>query len=125
MRCHVHPDFSGKHFRGVAACRRALMGMARYSDGFSRPCLCYPVGGAGKIGRMRIMAAFAAGCPLKSVFLMPKIQKILLQAAFGLSGTLIWEDNKPFSIYEDRYGYQIQVCRMEEVVWKITGITMK
>ncbi len=50
MRCHVHSDFSRKHFRGVAACRRALMGMARYNDGFSRPCLCYPVGGAGETG---------------------------------------------------------------------------
>ncbi|MDE6760140.1 MAG: hypothetical protein K2J90_05580 [Lachnospiraceae bacterium] len=50
MRCHVYPDFSRKHFRGVAACRRALMGMARYNDGFSRPCLCYPAGGAGKTG---------------------------------------------------------------------------
>lgn len=50
MRCHVHPDFSGKHFRGVAASRRALMGMVRYYDGFSRPCLCYPAGGAGKTG---------------------------------------------------------------------------
>lgn len=45
MRCHVHPDFSGKHFRGVAASRQALMGMARCSDGFSRSCLCYPAGG--------------------------------------------------------------------------------
>ena len=26
------------------------MGMARYNDGFSRPCLCYPVGGAGETG---------------------------------------------------------------------------
>lgn len=47
----MHPDFSRKHFRGVAACRRALMGMAKYNDGFSRPCLCYPAGGAGKTGR--------------------------------------------------------------------------
>lgn len=50
MRCHVHPDFSGKHFRGVAASRRALMGMVRCCDGFSRPCLCYPAGDAGKTG---------------------------------------------------------------------------
>lgn len=75
MRYHVHPDFSGKHFRGVAASRRALMGMVRCCDGFSRPCLCYPAGGAGETGKMRIMAVKAAGCPLKPVFPMPKIQK--------------------------------------------------
>ncbi len=74
MRCHVHPDFSRKHFRGVAACRRALMGMARYNDGFSRSCLCYPAGGPERLAVMRMMAAFAVSCPLKSVFLMPKIQ---------------------------------------------------
>lgn len=51
MRCHVHPDFSEKHFRGVAASRRAWMGMVRYYDGFSRLCLCYPVGDAGKTGK--------------------------------------------------------------------------
>ena len=70
----MHPDFSRKHFRGVAACRRALMGMARYSDGFSRSCLCYPVGDAGEIGSNEDNSCESSGCPLKSVFPMPKIQ---------------------------------------------------
>lgn len=78
----MHPDFSRKHFRGVAASRRAWMGMVRYYDGFSRPCLCYPAGGAGETGKMRIMAVKAAGCPLKSVFLMPKIQNDIITSGF-------------------------------------------
>jgi hypothetical protein len=50
------------------------MGMARRSDGFRRPCLCYPAGGAGKTGNH--------------------------------------EDNKTFSIHENRYGYQVWVYRI-------------
>lgn len=88
MRCHVHPDFSRKHFRGVAASRRAWMGLVRYYDGFSRSCLCYPAGGAGETGKMRIMAVKAAGCPLKSVFLMPKIQNDIITSGFQVIGNI-------------------------------------
>ncbi len=88
MRYHVHSDFSRKHFRGVAACRRALMGMARYSDGFSRPCLCYPAGGAGETGNHEDNSCEISSCPLKSVFPMLKIQTNIKISGFGLIGNI-------------------------------------
>lgn len=47
-----------------------------------------PLGVPERPAVMRIMAAYAAGCPLKSVFPMSKIQTNIKISGFGLIGNI-------------------------------------